>query len=206
MATESLTRYAPLTGVAFAVLMVAGALTIGDFSYVPPAEEVLTFFEEDGTRIYLGSYIGLLGMLALLWFAGSVRDFMAADRPDSRRLSTVAFGGAVAGAAQFMIGYVAIIAGAARVDDAGGITEGAATALFDLWGSLGGVGAPIALAALVGAVGLFTLRTGAFPRWLGWASLALAVGLASPVSYVFIAVVLIWAVLVAILIFRAQTV
>lgn len=204
MATERLARYAPLTGVGFALLVAVGAVVVGEYSYIPPADELKSFFEDDTTRIYVGSYLGLLGMLALIWFAGSVRDYLASARPDARRLAVVAFGGAMAAAAQFMVGYVALISGGARADDAGGITDGAATVLYDLYGTLGGVGAPMALAAFVGATGIATLRTKAFPAWLGWASLVLAVGLASPVSYIFVAVVLVWAVIVAIAIFRAQ--
>jgi len=204
MATEGLARYAPLTGIGFAALVVIGAVIVGEYSYVPPADELRTFFEEDNNRIYVGSYLGLLGMLALIWFAGSVRDHLVEGRPQARRLAMVALAGGTAAAAQFMVGYVALISGAARADDADGITEGAATALYDLYGTLGGVGAPMALAAFLGAVGLVALRTDAFPAWLGWASLGLAVGLASPVAFVFVAFVVVWAVVVAIAIFRAQ--
>ncbi len=206
MATEGLARYAPLTGIGFAVLTALGAVIIGEYSYVPPTDELKTFFEEDNNRIYVGSYLSLLGMLALIWFAGSVRDHLEEGRPQARRLAMVAFAGGTVAAAQFMVGYVALIAGAVRADDDGGLTEGAAATLYDLSTTLSGVGAPMAFAAFLGAVGLVTLRTNVFPAWLGWVSLALAVGLASPISFVFVALVVVWAVVVAIAIFRAQSI
>jgi hypothetical protein len=50
-----------------------------------------------------------------------------------------------------------------------------------------------------------SFRTGVLPRWLAWVSGVVALGLLTPISYIFLGVALIWLVVVSILFYvRAE--
>ena len=52
------------------------------------------------------------------------------------------------------------------------------------------------------AAALVALRTGVFPAWLAWVSVVLAVGLLTPLNYIFMGFALLWVLIVSILLFR----
>ncbi len=91
------------------------------------------------------------------------------------------------------VGAVALIAAAERVAITGVIDPGAAAALFDVSGIAVGNGAPIGMAALIGAWGVGALMNGQRPRWHSVAGLLIAAGLLSPFAWVALAGVLVWA-------------
>jgi hypothetical protein len=62
----------------------------------------------------------------------------------------------------------------------------AAAALNDLSSIIVGIATPVALAVFVASTGIVSIATGVLPRWLGWLSLLLALGLLIPViSWIF---------------------
>jgi hypothetical protein len=185
-------RVAPLSGVVFAVLLVASALIINNYEFMPPQDEIAQFYLADSRRIMVGSYVGLLASFFLLWFAGSVRSALRRVEGESDRLSTVAFGGGVFAAAMITLGYLATTYGAERALLLEGIDPGGAAVLFDLASAAVGSGAPFGFAALIGGFALIGLRSGELPRWLAWSSLVMAVGLISPVNWLVVGLVVIW--------------
>jgi hypothetical protein len=48
------------------------------------------------------------------------------------------------------------------------------------------------------------LRTKAFPAWFGWASLVIALGMATPADYIFEGIGMVWIVTVSLWIFTLQ--
>jgi hypothetical protein len=206
VATSRWERYAPLTGVLFVIFTVVGILIgMSDSPEDFPGEvaEIVEYYEDDPGRIILGSWLGLVGGFFLIWFGGSVRAHLR--DAGEERLGTVAFGGAVAAAAVGLLIDTANLAAAFRADEDEAIDPATATALYDFANSSIGGALPIAIAVFIGATGIAALRTGALPRWLGIASLVVVLGLMTFfVAWAFTAVAMLWALVVSIVLFRAQ--
>ncbi|MCZ6461605.1 MAG: hypothetical protein O6705_05145, partial [Actinobacteria bacterium] len=154
MADSNWERFAPLTGVVFVVLLVAGVVVINNYDYLPPAAEIESFYVDSSTAISVGAFLALLSVFFFLWFLGSVRSTLRVAEGGTGRLSAVAFGGGVAAAAAMIVGYSATLAAAQRAGTTGGIGADAATSLHDLASVLVGNTAPIAFAVLVAAAAL----------------------------------------------------
>lgn len=199
-------RVAPLSGVLFAVLLIARFVVDGNTDFMPPEGDIVAYLEEGPVRVMTAAYLGLLAAGALLWFTGSLRKHLGTLDDDSGRLGSLAMGGGVATAAVLIVGAVAIIAGAERVWVVGSIEPGASAALFDLAGIAVGNGAPIGLGVLVGATGVAMLRSRLSPAWTGWASVLIALGLISPFAWIVLAGVVVWIPATGIWIYRAESV
>jgi hypothetical protein len=170
-------RLQPLTGVFAVGLWVIG---VAISESVQPAgdtpEDVLSNFQENGGTILAGGFIFQLGALFFMWFLGTLWARLRWAEGGTGRLSTTAFGAGLA-TAVFMLALPGTdMAGALNNDEIGASTAEALTALDDIFF----LGAELSAAVLVTAVGLITILTGALPRWLGWASLALALLLLIP--------------------------
>ena len=61
----------------------------------------------------------------------------------------------------------------------------------------------VGLAAWIGATGIAAIRTGLLPDWLGWASVAIAVGLMTPLHGPLEGIALVWIVLASVLLLSA---
>jgi hypothetical protein len=58
------------------------------------------------------------------------------------------------------------------------------------------------MAVFIGATSVISLRTSMFPKWFGWASAIIALGLLSPIGYFVLAFALMWLLGVSIALFR----
>ena len=77
-----------------------------------------------------------------------------------------------------------------------------AAALNDFSSLIIGIAAPVALAVFVAATGIVSIATGVLPRWLGWLSLLLALGLLIPyISFVFWVPFGVWVLVVSVLLY-----
>jgi len=195
---ESLSRWAPLTGVISAVLGVAGGLI--EIVTNPPGsdasgKEVIAFYSAQGGTQQLGAALLALAFVFFLFFAGSLRGYLR-QTPGLEALSAVVLAGAVLETAgQTMgAGYVWALA-----QGSGHLDPSAAQCLNAL--SNNAVATNTAGMIVFGvAAGLAILRSGRLPRWLGWVAIAMAVAVVTPVEgFAFLALV-IWMVIVSILI------
>jgi hypothetical protein len=206
MDTRRWERFAPLSGVLFVLLTVAGiAIGLSDSPEDFPAkvDEIVEYYSDDPGKIMIGSWLGLLGGFFLIWFGGSVRARLR-DAGEAR-LASIAFGGAVAAATVGLLIDTANFAAAVRAEEDDTIDPAVATTLYDFANSAVGTALPTAIAVFVGATGVAALRSGALPRWLGIVSLVLAVTLLIFfIAWFMTAVALLWALVVSILLFRAQ--
>lgn len=198
MSTRTVARLAPLSGALFAVLLVAGAITMGNFDYLPSGSSLVTFYMAHVSQVTIGSYLGLLGGIFLVVFTGVVVHRMRRELPNSVLPDIALAGGAAAGTLA-VAAYAVLVVGAGRAETADGISTATAIAVYDVYGSIVGSAMPFMLAAFVGAAGLASLAGSTLPRWLGIVSLVLAVALASPISYIAVAVVMVWAPVVGLL-------
>lgn len=201
MNKSRLERLAPLSGALTAVLILAGAVN-GAVDYLPSADRAVEIFSGNPIWAMAGGYIGLLSAFTLIWFSGSVFSALREREGSTGRLSTVAFGGGVASGVAIGAGFAANSVAAQRAGAPGGISPIAAVTLFDLYSTFLFGLAALTLAAFIGATAIISLRTAMFPRWSGWASAVLALGLLSPIGYLFVAFALVWLVGMSISLYR----
>ena len=144
----------------------------GEPAFDAPGQEILSFFETRNDTLYpIGSFLGLIAVLALLWFfAGFWAVLQSAEGMPPWR-SVVALGSGLV--------YVVLVMrpgwdlAGFRADE--GVDPQLARLAYDN-GNLGFANAWLALASFLVAAGWIILSTRALPAWLGWVALATAVG------------------------------
>jgi len=168
-------QYGAAAGLAFVILVVVGALIGG----APPSPDdslrkIGEYYIDHTNAIKVGAFLTGLGGVAFLWFLGSVWATLRRS-DDTRRLATIATGGAIIGLI-FAFAAFALNATLALAVDSQGATQFVNPKfIYLLSGVLGGMG-NFGVAVFVAAVGIAALRTGVFPAALGWASLVIALG------------------------------
>jgi hypothetical protein len=170
----------PLSGVVAVVLMIAGFVLGGE---TPEADdslkEVVSYYSEHDTDLQIAS--GLLGLAGFFFlvFSTTVAGALRRAQGESGGASALSFAGGIV----FAVG-VSIFAGlgfaaADVVDDVDPTVVQALNALgSDMFFTVAiGTGA-----FLLGA-GIATLKSGALPRWLGWAAVAIGVIALTPAGF-----------------------
>lgn len=174
------------------VLLVAGVVTINYYEFMPSAEDAKAFFEANALRVSVGAYLVLLATVLLLWFVGSLRSVLRTAEGGSGRLSAVAFGGGVVGAAAVMAAMSATLTISERARIDGVIPGDYVIVLQDFSGNLfAGMGA-VALGVMIAATAVVAHRTGFLPRWSVWVSGIIAIGSFSPLAYIFVGTGVVW--------------
>jgi hypothetical protein len=182
---DSLTRYAPLSGlVVFALFAVGNLLWSVDIPATDaPGTELVAFYTDRSTQIIIGASLSIVAVVLFVWFSALLRDRMELELGDrGASLPTAAFGGAILA---FTVGLGAEtinMAGALRAASDGGIGPAAAQAYFDISQILGFNAAGVGLATLIAATAVATMRgSRVLPRQLAVPALILAVTLLLPV-------------------------
>ena len=203
-----LERMAPLTGVVAVAVGVAAILTYGktpDFISDSPAK-IAAYFNDDPGRVLAGAYVDMFAGLFLLWFAATLRAYLAGHEGGMHRLSNLAFGGIVAAQACFWGANGMMIALAARADDAGKVLSPATTAtMFDAAGMMVFVTGALAVGVSLAAVALVGLRHAAMPHWLAYATAAVAVLCIVPfISWIGLLISNVWLLVASVWLYRAM--
>jgi hypothetical protein len=161
-------RWGAATGYLVVVLgLAAAAFERGSPPANAPAEQILAYFARYPTELRAQSLLFVLSAGVYLWFFGILRGVLARAEGEPARLSTIAFGAGVIWAGLQMVfqgAQVALAMGAS-----GDIEPALAGMISDLTYALSVI-AYVPMAVLLAAVAVVALRTGAFPRWLGWLS------------------------------------
>jgi len=201
-----LVRLAPLTGVAFFVLVLAGVVSMGespDFAGKPA--EFTEWYTDDKGRIILGSMVFNVGIFFLLWFLGTLASTSRRAEGDDGRVSRIAYGGGVVGATLALAGMSMNLMAALRVDEQKSIADDVAVVYGDLSNTLGFLAASMGFAVLLAGVAVVNARTPFLPTWLTWVSGIMALGLLEPyISWAFMLVLPLWVVIVSSLLFLQQ--
>lgn len=205
MNDERWERLAPLTGVVFVVLLVVGVLLINNYDYLPPAGDIQSFYTDNSTTIAVGAFVASLSVFFFLWFLGSVLKSLRSAEGGAGRLSAIAFGGGVAVAAGMIVAYAATMAAAQRAGATGGISADTAVGFFDLSGTLMGSIVPMAFAALTGATAVVSFRTQTFSPWFRWVTAIVAIGLLTPINYIFVGLAVFWVLIISIILYTSPS-
>jgi hypothetical protein len=185
-------RWLPLTGIAYAALIVAGFLTVGE----PPlssesADNISSFYVDRLPRLRVAWVMSSLGLVAGMFFASTLRRRLG---DQSAILSQVTFGGWVlytAGAATDVSLLMALAQSANDVDPAQMQTL---QALYENnWGLI-----LVGIATFHLACGLGILSRRVLPAWLGALALVVAVLAVTPFGYLAVPATGFWVVIASV--------
>jgi hypothetical protein len=194
-------RWAPLTGVVFAVLLLVGFLASpstpdSDASAQQAVSSFMSHRTHDRVSVFLIAYASVFAM----FFAATLRSYLKA-RTEGDGLITLGFSGMVI----YVVGALTLIGMEfAATDVPAKISPAAEQALNVLQDN-------VFFALLVGT-GIFFIGSGlaivasaALPKWLGWIAVPLAVIAVTPLGWlVAIFALPIWALIVSVLMFIRQ--
>jgi hypothetical protein len=187
---------APLTGIAFILVVVASIIVAGE----PPSadddvQEIVDHYTDNKDSIFIGAFLSAFAGTLLVFFFGHVRKILRAAEGEGGTLSLVAFAGAVIIAIAAAIDATISVAIADRVDD---IEPESVQTLQALWD---GDFVPFALGAQVLwlATGLSIVRHGALPKWLGWVAIVFGVASLTPAGFFAFLAGLIWILIVSVM-------
>ena len=190
--------WAPLTGVAFVVVLIVSFIVGGEPPDVDePVGEIIDFYREDDDMIMVGAALEGMAVVLLVFFGGILRKALSSAEPEGDRsvLPTVAFAGTVILATGAAIDGTINFALAETVED---IDPAAVQALLALWEN-DFLPMAVGLALLLLASGLSIVRTGALPKWLGWIALLLGITAITPAGFVAFMGGAIWLLIVSVL-------
>ncbi|MDX6512597.1 MAG: hypothetical protein QOE36_2101 [Gaiellaceae bacterium] len=162
--------YVGVAAVAFWVLGILLNNAGGGLSEKASDAATLAWIRDNDTTILFGGWSFMTGCLCFIWFAGILRERLAAAEGGTT-FATIAFAGALATAIFGMGSPAGDLASAISKDNISPATAGALHHLSDAFF----VGAELSAIVLLAAVGILTLRTRVLPRWWGIVGLLLAV-------------------------------
>ncbi len=193
---KGLGRWAPLTGVAFAVLLFVGANVSGN---TPDADaspqKVVAYYESHRGGQHASTFLIVYSLVFGLFFAAALRSYLRGRSADGSLIglgvsgmTVLAVGGATLAAVNF-----------AATDVPGKISPTAEQALNVrqndvFFGLLMGAGV-----FLIG-FGLAIVKSAALPAWLGWAAVLFGVVAVTPIGWISLIFALpLWSLIVAVL-------
>lgn len=194
-------RFAPLSGIAFAILLVVGVSVAGNAPAIDStAAELVDYTADNGTTLRVSALILAIAMLALLLFVGCLRS-AARDRGADSALSAVLAGGGVIAAAGIGIDAGLRFTLAESVDEIG---PEALQAVYAIWsGYFWAIHVGFALLILAAALGALAARSG--PSWLAGLGIIGALLLVVPVVAVTLIGLIIggvWIITTSVLLYR----
>jgi hypothetical protein len=193
---------APLTGVAFVILVVIAFAVSGSTPDINDSpQKILTYYNDHDSKQMFASFLLALGTVFLLFFLGVLRTVLRAAEGAVGRLSAVAFGGGLVlgvGILSFA-GFNFVLA-----DGADHLTPDAAQALNALNVDFF---FPVAagLATLLVATGISAVRSRVLPAWLAWIAIVLGIAAITPVGFFAFLAFGIWVLVVSVLLWRAAS-
>jgi len=195
-------KVAPLSGLVAVALIVYGFVLIGPLPYYPTPERAAEIFNHNPKQVYRGALAGgFYAVVFILWFTSVVYKSLSQSTGGDSFIPAFALVGGIILAVGLLSANGIFMVAAGRASRVSGISPDSAAIYFDLIQIFLANAITLGLAMLIGAAGLGSLQTQLFPMWLGWTSLVFALGLLTPIHYIFEVLGLIWIVVVSILLF-----
>ena len=189
-------RWAPVTGLIFAVLIIVSFAISGETPDVNDSgQHVINYFTDNKDSQLASGFLGAYASVFFLFWGATFRGYIRRVSPESSTLAALSFGGAVAlaiGGAIFSGITVALSDAPDKLD------PGAAQALNVLNNDLF---PPLIVGVAVFSIanGLATLRWGILPAWLGWVALLIGVVAITPIGFFGALAMVVWTIVVSIL-------
>lgn len=201
MERKGIERFAPLTGVLFLVVVVASLIVGGEGPTTDDSlQETVDFWRDDETNQIISAVLGAYAAGLLVWFAASVRDAVARAEPDTGRLASISFAGAVIVAAGALFTGALEFTLAEAADEMSPQGLHALSILYsDMWFPFA-----IGLALFLFPAGLAAVRYGAFDRWLGWMAIVIGFVCATPLGFFGFLAALAWTGLAGVVLYRIK--
>lgn len=191
-------RFAPLLGVAFVVLLALGAALSGSEPGAHASTaKVLSYYTSNVTRHNASYYLSGLGIVAALLFYALLWEHLRLGER-SPRLATAAFGGAVLFAGG---GAVGVGSDLALTNAPAGITASTAQALNLAGNYLAAPAIAAGVVVLLAAAGGAILHGRRLPVWIGWLAILLAAVTLIPVPNLGALTAGVWTLIVSVVLY-----
>jgi hypothetical protein len=187
---------APLTGVAFVVLVIISFIIVGEPpSADDPVEEIVDHYIDNKDSIQIGAFLGTVAATLLVFFFAYVRKILRAAEGEGGMLSVLPLAGAVIIALGAAIDGTIAFAIAEAADD---IEPTSVQTLQALWDN---DFLPFALGTQVlwFSVGLSIVLHGALPKWLGWVAILFGIASLTPIGFFAFLLGIVWILVVSIM-------
>jgi hypothetical protein len=200
-------RWAPVGGILFAVLLIAGIIVRGTTPDYDRPDEWIPYFQDSGNRTQqiIGGYLVILSALAFLVFATALYGRMRAAEGERSRLPMLTFGSGMVFVALLLAAATVFtsVAGSVSFGDAPVPSADIAIQIEQLgFGLLLLAAMPAAIIFVVSA-SLSALGTRMLPTWLAWAGIVVAVLLIFSPLFLPAVLLPLWALAVGIILLRA---
>jgi hypothetical protein len=193
---------APLTGVAFVILVVVAFVVGGDSPDLDDSpQKILSYYNDHDDKQMIAASLLALGTVFFFFFLGVLRTVLRAAEGAVGRLSAVAFGGGLV----LGIGMLAFAGFTFTLADAADhLSPDAAQALnalnTDFFFPVAAGNATLLLAA-----GIAGVRTRVLPAWISWVAIVLGVVSVTPVGFAAFVGLGLWTVVVSVILWRAAS-
>jgi hypothetical protein len=188
-------RWAPVGGIVFIVLFIVGMVLFSTPDVDNSAERIRAFYDDKGNRteLIICGYLLVLSGIFFLWFLASLRSKLLEAEGGTGRLTSIVFASGIVFTAMLMTaaGSFMFVAGEITFADAPVHPE-IARVLPDIGFTFLTIAGAFAAIAMIDAASVLIIRTGVFPRWIGWLGFLVAVVLLAAALVFPIGALLIW--------------
>jgi hypothetical protein len=201
MNSDRWSRIAPLSSFLFVALVIVSGIVGGTAPYFDePGSKVLAFSNDHDSAVMAGAALFALAALFLIVFVTALHRTLRRAEGDGGGVgSTLGFGGALIAT----VGMLLFAGVSFTLGDAAQYLDPSSAVLLDaLSEDLVVFALGVGVAALMIGSGGSILRTGALPRWLGWAAIVLGVIAPTPAFFAAAIGTFAWSLVVGVLLSR----
>jgi hypothetical protein len=200
MTLTRLARWAPLSGIVFAALWVIAIVIVGGGAG-DTDEEILSYYDDSGNRNMeiTAFFLILASGLFYLWFLGVLRSRLRVREGEPGTGSALVLASGSVSAALFIVSSYLFSAPAWATSQDDFTLDPDTYRLISDMGYGVWVGAQSVAIVLVLAASYVVLRTGTFPKWVGWIGFLVALLLVFAFAFIPFFVFLGWIVLLSLL-------